>query len=137
MMTKRSLKIKDCDDSNIAVKLRFGIIDNLSLRLKRADKLRFIIIVTNTAKWETRRFTSDRTRNKTNTFNLPIANIPGDHTDPFDITVKVYRLLTSRIMKSRIKPYCATRHKVIVSIMVNTIKYKWVYILVFRHFNLS
>ena len=105
VMTRRSLKIKDCDDSNCAVKLRFGIIDNLSLRLKRADKLRFIIIVTNTAKWETSRFTSDRTRNKTNTFNLPIANIPGDHTDPFDITVKVYRFRAGQYETTHFKNY--------------------------------
>ena len=90
-MTKQSLKIKDWDDSNFTVKLRFGIIDTLTLRLKRVDTLRFTIIITNTVKWETRRFTSDRTRNKTNIFNIPLVNFPGERGDPFNITVKVYR----------------------------------------------
>ena len=105
MMTKKSLKIKDCDDYNCTVKLRFGIIDTLSLRLRRAEELRFIIIITNTAKSETRRFTLDRTRNKTNIFNIPVVNFPGDHGDPFNITIKVFRFTAGQYETTHFKNY--------------------------------
>ena len=104
-MTQQSLKIKDWDGSNCTVKLRFGIIDTLTLRLKRVDTLRFIIIITNTAKWETGRFTSDRTRTKTNIFNIPLANFPGERGDPFDITVKVYRFRAGQYETTHFKNY--------------------------------
>ena len=123
-MDTTSLKTKTCNDTHCKIELCFDFEDLSLLRLLQADKLRYEINVTNKTKWKIRLFSAERSTNEINEFNVPLAKIPGDSGDVFDIKVKVYRfkrgkeepllfrhvkLETSKLLQNRIQTPCKIR----------------------------
>ena len=90
-MDATSLKITNCDDNYCIIELCFDSTYISLLHLLQADKLRYEIDITNTSKWKTKLFSTERNRKKTNEFNVPLTGIPGDSEDVFDIKVMAYR----------------------------------------------
>ena len=122
-MDTTSLKIKLCNNTDCTIELCFDLADISLLRLLQADKLRYEINVTNNSKWKTQSFYAEGNTKKINKFNVPLAKIPGDSGDVFNIKVKVYRfepgkeepllfrhvkLENTKLLQNRIQTPCTT-----------------------------
>ena len=90
-MEATSLKIKRCNNTHCRIELFIDFADILLLRQLQAEKLRYEINVTNISKLKTKFFATECNRNEINEFNIPLAGIPGDSGDVFNIKVMVYR----------------------------------------------
>ena len=122
-MDTTSLKIKPCNDTHCKIELCFDFADISLLRLLQADKLRYELNVTNKTKWKISFFSAERNTNEINEFHVPLAKIPGDSGDVFDIKVNVYRfepgkeepklfrhvkLENTKLLQNRIQTPCTT-----------------------------